>query len=977
MSNSSEGDGVEGAIGGLILLIMILSAVAGTVIFLLELAIKIFLASIVALFFGGIVIAVLRKQRPLKQMGIFAPNSEVRQINFLEVFTDLNILPILLVPFAVFVFFFPVILDTSKGSVLTTVAASIIAGVGILITAYEIFIGREKGDRFTPSGAVVDPKTPRFLRPSDTEGVTETGESEEEIWEANVYSIYIPRNQQKPRQPVFTEEFIRQIVAVLGSCVFRITADGTQIVWQIVDLEEKQKPEYVVDTIRSLSPNTEVVHTTPIISKQPTFYRAVCFFTQKEHYAFPITRLAEQGLVNPLTQVTQAMNTLRPGEKASYNVLVTGKAKHASRDVYKKFTQPMNMGHQILDWFGHGERRRKLYDIVLWRVNPESGEWEAEYKDVESEQWDVLAEKWQRDLYQCLVWVEAESYARVRLADIINHTKTPISQHARDGNNSLVPLGLNNISSVSHEVTTVSFDTATRGLGTYKRWITEPKCRNEWERLRLIFDLGELTALWHLPDNRFVSSRIAELDKRGEVPQLLAENQEGIVFGTGKYRGQVTPVYVTGEARDTHVEILGRNGVGKSTFLHNLIHQDIAAGQGVTVIDPHGDLVRDILRYSIPSERENDLVVFDLNQDTPLPLNLFADPDARAAAPQIAEIIHKISSHAAGDRTAKFLNNGLRALSYLPGATMRDFLEFLTEEDVRDKVLDLADAAGDFMVVKMWDTDYNRKSDAKQDDLRSPILNRIEAFYGNQHLYPSLCHPHLIPFQDYMEQKKIMLFALNADPRKVAEQGISLVGKILVSLLQQAGMNPNRKRIPHYVYIDEMQRFSSPAFERIFSEARKYKLHFTVANQGLYQLEERVLKAITGNVGTFAIFRSNTDDARKLAPYMRAGFDVDALVNLDKFTCALATSIRGNTQDAFLLSTLPSPGADRDPKEAAEKETNLRHLAAENHNPITRQEAEAQLLERYPPRRRRRSATGGSIDTAAVEDELGADDFTE
>src|SRR5262249_29721704 len=276
------------------------------------------------------------------------------------------------------------------------------------------------------------------------------------------------------------------------------------------------------------------------------------------------------------------------------------------------------------------------------------------------------------------------------------------------------------------------------------------------------------------------------------------------------YQGKTQPVYLAQPDRITHMNIVGKTRVGKTTFMHNLIHQDIAQGHGVGVIDPHGDLIHHILACSIPPEREKDVVLFDLaDLDHPVALNLLYVPPGvqrHAAVGLTMGVLKKLFAEQwSATRMEDALYSALAVLVDTSGTTIRDIPKLFNDHAYRAKLLA---QAKDGAALEYWQDDYARLSERNQLEVARPILHRIRTFYRNLVIEWLVVQPTSLDFRSMMDEGKIFLASLAGESTQ-AEAGI--IGALLISKLQMAAMSRAQLAAEHrrmfYLYVDEVQNF--------------------------------------------------------------------------------------------------------------------------------------------------------------------------
>lgn len=347
------------------------------------------------------------------------------------------------------------------------------------------------------------------------------------------------------------------------------------------------------------------------------------------------------------------------------------------------------------------------------------------------------------------------------------------------------------------------------------------------------------------------------------------------------------------EERERHIWIIGKSGSGKSTVLFNLAMADIFAGEGVAIIDPHGDLAEDILD-AIPQSRINDVCYLDAGETTyPVGFNPAAKiaPARRAlAASGIVAAFKHLWSDSWGPRLEHFLYHGVAALISREHATLIDLARLYTDDRFRDRVVS---RVTDSETLRFWREEFPSYSKSLRSEAISPILNKVGQIAASPNL--RLILGQIAPRLDLaftMNHRRILI--ANLAKGTIGEQAANLLGSLLVSHLQliamERGALPPRDRVPFFVHVDEFQTFSSDAFASLLSEARKFATHFCLANQYTDQLSNAVRAAVIGNAGTLIVFRVGSRDAELLAPEFRP-LDPAGLADQEPFTAWLRRGV--------------------------------------------------------------------------------------
>jgi len=434
-----------------------------------------------------------------------------------------------------------------------------------------------------------------------------------------------------------------------------------------------------------------------------------------------------------------------------------------------------------------------------------------------------------------------------------------------------------------------------------------------------ILNLAEIASMWHLPSIKVDLPNIAwGRQTRADPPENLpvatdltdAEKKQITFIGKTEFKNQETTFGIKRNDRQRHVYIIGKTGTGKSWLLANMIIEDIRKGEGVAVVDPHGDLVEIILRY-IPSSRINDVCFFnpaDPEYGYPLnPLEVANESQKELVASGIVSIFHKLYAHSWGPRLEHILRNTLLTLTSVPGHTLADVIRILTDKRFRSKVISQLQ---DRTLIRFWQQEFETMSDNFRQEAISPILNKVGQYVSSPLIRKNISHPvSKIKVEEIMNTGKILLCDLSSG--KIGEDNSALLGAMVVTQIQQAAMNrvfmPESERKPFYLFVDEFQNFATSSFVQILSEARKYRLNLTVANQYMAQLDREIQDAILGNVGTLITFVVGSQDAYILDREFGKDFTQDDLVSLGRYQILLKLGIDGETSRPFYATTLPLP----------------------------------------------------------------------
>lgn len=352
---------------------------------------------------------------------------------------------------------------------------------------------------------------------------------------------------------------------------------------------------------------------------------------------------------------------------------------------------------------------------------------------------------------------------------------------------------------------------------------------------------------------------------------------------------------------------VGKTGMGKSTMLLNLIRQDIDNGEGLAILDPHGDLAEKVFAL-IPEERKKDLIYLDVTRmDDHLifnPLEISDPGKASLVVSSLMSVFKKIWKDSWGPRMEYILRNGLTTLSEFPKATLLDLQRLFHDKRYRKVILE---KVTNEQIKSFWEKEFNSYTPRMQQEAISPIQNKIGQFLNNP-VVKNIVGGRQSSFdlREIMDSGKI--FLVNLSKGKIGEDSSSLLGALLVTKIALAALSrqniPEGQRKDFYLYVDEFQSFTTSGFIDILSEARKYRLDLILANQYLHQVDEHIRRAILGNVGTLITFRVGTEDAKMLSDEFYPVFRQSDLVNLPAYGIYLKLMIDGNTSKPFSADTI-------------------------------------------------------------------------
>jgi hypothetical protein len=436
-----------------------------------------------------------------------------------------------------------------------------------------------------------------------------------------------------------------------------------------------------------------------------------------------------------------------------------------------------------------------------------------------------------------------------------------------------------------------------------------------------ILNTEELASLWHLPTPYIETPNIKWLISK-KAPPPVNLPREGLLMGRSVYRGQETKVFIQRDDRRRHMYIIGRTGSGKTEIMKYMSVQDIKNGEGLCIIDPHGDFIEDVLPH-IPKERAEDVILFEpFDMDRPMGLNMLqvdSEEQKDFAVQEMISIFYKLVTDPAmlGPMFEHNMRNAMLTLmadEEHPG-TIADIPRIFTDNEFQRYKLS---KVKDPVVRLFWEKEMAKTSDFHKSEMLGYLISKVGRFVENAMMRNIVGQPKsAFNFREVMDKKKILL--INLAKGKVGEINAKLLGLIIVSKIQMAALSRadtrEDDRPDFYLYVDEFQNFITDAFSSILSEARKYHLSLIVAHQYLGQLEQQagaqgaaskdLRDAVFGNAGTMVCFRIGAEDSEIMAKEFKPTFNEFDLVNVDRYNAFLKLMINGTASKPFNMATYP------------------------------------------------------------------------
>jgi hypothetical protein len=583
------------------------------------------------------------------------------------------------------------------------------------------------------------------------------------------------------------------------------------------------------------------------------------------HLADTWQRVAGHMLIADLGLSEEFMRPLRPdgfgGDPLVQILAALGDAADDEVAVVQVIATPVrhNWAGQLLAALSDGEGKAFL---------PHYGELLAQAKH-----------KVQSQLFACRIRLAAKARNRARSVELVRSTLAAFQQFAAGpAGNSLIALEHN------------GWDEGARQFDLLERAA---------HRSGMLLSADELAGIVHLPTRHTAGTALERARQRTKAAPPQTAGHE-LVLGENVHLGERRAVTLSSEQRSRHLYVIGGSGTGKSTLLLQLILQDIEAGRGVALLDPHGDLA-DAVLARIPPHRVDDVVLVDPSDaEYSVGINILmahSETERTLLASDLVALFRRQSTSWGDQMNAVFANAVLAFLESNQGGTLPDLRRFLVEKDYRAAFLR---TVADPEVVYYWEKQYP----LLRGNAQAPILTRLDAF-----LRPKLVR-HIVDsrggsldFRQLMDEQKILIVKLPQGA--IGEENAYLLGSLIISKLQQLALSRHdveaSARPPFYLYVDEFHNFATPSMATLLSGVRKYGLALTLAHQNLGQLSTELVESVFANAGTRICFRVGERDGRKLADGF-SYFEAHDLQNLDT---GQAICRVGWADADFNLSTYP------------------------------------------------------------------------
>lgn len=612
----------------------------------------------------------------------------------------------------------------------------------------------------------------------------------------------------------------------------------------------------------------------------------------KKDYAFPL-RSYREATVDTFAPILGNFSKLSGVGEGLALQLVVQRASNSLREKIAHYVKELKKGKKLGDIFA-GEFK-KIFKQLKSGVKDEKKPEESRVVDEEAVK--ALEQK----VAQPLLWVNVRLVAS---AATPHRAKEIVESLSGSFSGFTAPLR-NDLKIIAHDV---------GGSELYKFVFREYDVSNA-----MLLNTEELASLFHFPISTTDIPRVKAMKTREAAPPVTMP-KTGTLLGESLYRGEIRPVYISDEDRRRHVYVIGQTGTGKSNVLKNMIMGDILAGKGAALIDPHGDLVDDVLA-NMPKSRYRDVIVFDpADRMYPMGLNML-EYDSRYPEQktfivnEIQGIFNKLfSQETMGPMFEQYMRNALLLLMEDTDYEVPTFMEvprIFTDQEYRERKLERIKNP---VVLDFWQKEAIKVGgEASLANMTPYITSKFNNFIANDYVRPIIGQQKsAFNFRSCMDEGKILL--VNLSKGRIGDINASLLGMVIVGKLLMAALSrvdvPQEERRDYNLYIDEFQNFATDSISTILSEARKYRLNLVIAHQFIAQLKEEIRDAVFGNVGSMVVFRVGADDAEFLEKQFAPVFSKNDLINIDNFHAFVKLLISGQATRPFNVRMIKAPSGD-------------------------------------------------------------------
>ena len=618
---------------------------------------------------------------------------------------------------------------------------------------------------------------------------------------------------------------------------------------------------------------------------------------------------------DPLSSITNSLSKIYQDEGAAIQIILRPSSLDIKEKGAKLLSQIMegeSLGKAIsnVQQTGFGKFLDTIIEMFSAPAKPGVNE-KPKTKTIDEATIEAIKTKTQKPVFEVNIRLIGVAKDQTRADEILHILEASFSQFYSNFN---------------------SFDAKKVKQRWLKQFIFEFSFRNFNNSQKNILNIEELASFYHFPLPHIESPHLKWVKTKEQALPVELPSSGLNLLGRAMFRGEEKDVYFASkEDRRRHFYIIGQTGTGKSSLLREIIRQDIEQGRGVGVIDPHGDLVEDILA-NIPKQRIEDVVLFEPSDtERPCGLNMLEwdMPEQKdfAVSEMIAIFSKLFPPEVIGPMFEHYMRNAMLALmadKENPGTLVEISRIFTDNEFMEEKLKKVNDP----LVRQFWLKEWAKTTGSTRSDMLGYVVSKVGRFVENEMMRNIIGQQHSgFNLAQIMDQEKI--FLANLSKGQTGEINSSLLGLILVSKMQLAAMKrgviPEEQRKDFYLYIDEFQNFTTDTIAVILSEARKYRLSLILAHQFIPQLTEEIKNAVVGNVGTIASFRVGASDAEFLEKQFEPEFSHYDLTNLDNFQFIVKMMIKNKISSPFKVKTIKPVEGNPDIVEFIKKISKLKY----------------------------------------------------
>ncbi len=734
-----------------------------------------------------------------------------------------------------------------------------------------------------------------------------------ELLQLRLFLVRLPFNPPKEGQQVkeeinLSEQLFSTLIAFKKPIVFEIAVPyiGEEIHFYVAIPQELV--EVLPKSIHSIWPDADV----RMVEEYNVFNHygvsAGAFLVQKSRFILPIRTYQEMNadtflpILGGLTKVNEV------GEGAGIQFIIKPAKSHYKKTVMSALNM-LKKGAKFSEILKHPLSISLKDFIEAWNVKNE--EETKKEKIIDELAVKALESKINKPFFEVNVRLVASASNQFQLDNLMNSLIEGFSQFGAPYRNEFKIVRPRNPRKLLHQFSFREFD----------------------KSQVLVLNSEELASIFHFPTTFTQIPKVRHLKSR-EAPPPPNIPKEGVLIGISDFRGEKKEIRISDVDRRRHIYIIGQTGTGKSTLLINMALDDIKKGKGVAVLDPHGDLVENILGL-VPKEYFEKVIYFDPGDlSRPIGMNMleynFERPEEKTfIVNEMIEIFDKLYDLkvTGGPMFEQYMRNALLLLMEdAPNepATLIEVPRVFTDEDYRARKLERIKNP---VVVDFWEKEAERATgEISLANVAPYVTSKFNNFIANDYMRPIVGQlKSAFDFREIMDQGKILL--VNLSKGKLGDINANLLGMIFIGKILKAALSrvdtEESKRRDFYLYVDEFQNFSTDSIAIILSEARKYRLNLILAHQFIAQLLEKIRDAVFGNVGSIISFRVGSQDAEFLEKQFQPVFKAQDLINLDNFNAYVKLLIYGEVGKPFNIKTIPAPKGDF---EQARRLRELSHL---------------------------------------------------